>query len=139
MCSSHKQKRISYSSYGAEILAAADADDRGYNLEQTLHTLFPKRMVKHELLVDSRSLFETIKMLHQLADYKVRNVAARMRKSFETKEVNIARWIPSSPNYRDVLTERNIPMSQRLNDMLVSGNWDVDMSISRGLDAEDWQ
>lgn len=33
---SHKQKRVSYSSYGAEILACATADDRGYYLKEAL-------------------------------------------------------------------------------------------------------
>ena len=33
---SARQRRVSYSSFGAEILACADADDRGFNLRQGL-------------------------------------------------------------------------------------------------------
>lgn len=41
---SRKQRRVCHSSYGAEILACADADDRGYNLKLAMTSLFqPKR------------------------------------------------------------------------------------------------
>lgn len=136
--SSHKQKRISYSSYGAEILAAADADDRGFHLKQTLHALFPDVDLKHQLLVDSKSLFETITTLHQPGDYRLRKVVARMRDSFESKELNIVRWIPGNQNYGDALTKRNIPLSQKLNTMLASGEWNLNMSHSCQLDSDTW-
>lgn len=81
--STSKQKKISYSSYGAEILAAANADDRDYSLKQALHALFPETELKHELLVDSKSLLETITTLYQPGDSVLRKVVARMQDSFE--------------------------------------------------------
>ena len=50
---SHKQKRVSYSSYGAEIFACASADDRGYYLRQAINSIFPNRHTRHELSIDS--------------------------------------------------------------------------------------
>jgi len=38
---SAKQRRVSYSSYGAEILACTDADDRGYRIKQALKSISP--------------------------------------------------------------------------------------------------
>lgn len=134
-----KAEMISYSSYGAEILAASDADNRGYHLKEMLHAIFPDRKLKHELLVDSKSLFETITTLHQSGDYRLRKVVARMRDSFESKELNIVCWIPGSRNYGDVLVKRNIPLSRKLNSMLSSGDWNVDLSKSCELDADTWQ
>lgn len=69
---SHKQKKVCYSSYEAEILAAADADDRGYHLKESMKSLFPDRELKHELFLDSKSLFESITTLHQTGDYRLR-------------------------------------------------------------------
>lgn len=53
---SHKQKRVSYSAFGAEILAAADADYRGYDLKLSMMSLLQDKNVKHELFVDARAL-----------------------------------------------------------------------------------
>lgn len=139
MWSSHKQKRISYSSYGAEILAAADGDDRGYHLKEIIRILFPKKALKHQLLVDSKSLFETITTLHQTGDYRLRKIVARMRDSFESSELDIVRWIPGSTNFSDALTKRNLVMSKQLNEMISSGTWSIDLSSSCALDAENWK
>lgn len=62
--SSHRQKRVSYYSYGAEILACASADDREFYLKEALKSLFPRHRTRHELPVDSKALKDTIKTLH---------------------------------------------------------------------------
>ena len=51
-----KQRRVCHSSYGAEILGRADADDRGYNLKKAISSLFPLDSFKHTLNVDSKGL-----------------------------------------------------------------------------------
>ena len=43
---SRKQKRVSYSSYGSEILAAAHGDARGYYYKIEINSLFPNRYTK---------------------------------------------------------------------------------------------
>lgn len=137
-CSSHKQRRVSYSSFGAEVVAATCADDRGYDLKLSFASLFPDRPLRHELLVDSKALFETLTTLHQGEDYRLRKTVARMRISFESQELNAIRWIPGTSNYADALTKRNAPLWKKLNDMLYSGLWDVNTSHGCVLNSEEW-
>lgn len=136
---SHKQKKVSYSSYGSEILAAADADDIGFFLKGVFNELFPKTALRHELMVDSKSLFETITTLHKPEDYRLRKVVARMRDSFESSELDSIRWIPGPRNYADVLTKRNVALSRKLNNVLNSGIWLLDLTQSCSLDADTWK
>lgn len=60
---SSKQRRVSHSSYGAEILACSDADDRGFYIKEALKSI-TRVNTKHVLHVDSRGLFDTISTLH---------------------------------------------------------------------------
>lgn len=73
---SYKQKSVSYSALGAEILAAADADDRGYDLNLSLQAILRDREVKHKLYVDARALFYTITTLHEPREYRLRKTVA---------------------------------------------------------------
>lgn len=137
--SSHKQSRVSYSSYGAEILAAADADDRGFAIKCALAEMFPSRPVPHELLIDSKSLFETITTLQNSGDYRLRKTVARMRDSFESQELNVLRWIPGTENYADALTKRSLRINDRLSEMLRTGVWELDFSRGAKLDSAEWR
>lgn len=135
---SHKQRRVSYSSFGAEILAAANADDRGYDLKLSFRSLFPDRPLRHKLIVDSKALFETLTTLHQSDDYRLRKTVARIRASFESKELNIVRWIPGIVNVADALTKRNQPLSLKLNAMLCSGFLSLNDERGVELDSDTW-
>lgn len=73
---SHKQEKISYSSYCAETLATSDADDRGYHLKQALRASFPDNELKHEHLVKSELLFKAVTTLHQSSDHQLGRVVA---------------------------------------------------------------
>lgn len=73
---SHKQRRVSYSSFGAEILAASNGDDRGFDLKFSFASLFPHLPLRHKLLVDSKALFETLTTFHQVDDYRLRGTIA---------------------------------------------------------------
>lgn len=92
---------MSRSSHVAEIITAESADDIGYFLKEVLQELFPLKPIKHELLLDSKSIFETITSLHRSVDYLLRKVMANMRDSFELGELNAVRYIPSNLNYAD--------------------------------------
>lgn len=54
---SGKQKRVSYSPYGAKVLACAETDDRGYYLKVGLMSMFPGTKMRNELCTDSRCLY----------------------------------------------------------------------------------
>lgn len=56
----HRLKKVGYSSFGVEFLAAADGDDRGYLLKMIPFTLFAETQVKHRILIDSKSSYESI-------------------------------------------------------------------------------
>lgn len=130
MWSSHKQKKIRRSWYGAEIPAAADADNCGYFMKEMLHAILPGRELGNELLVDSKSLFETITTLHQSGDYRLCKVVACMRDWFESKELIVVRWISGSQNFADVLSKKNIALSKRLNYLLKDEDWNIDLTSS---------
>lgn len=62
---SHKQKIFSHLSFGAEIISAAYIDDRGYYPRETIREIFPHTNVDHEMIVDSKTIFDTITTLHE--------------------------------------------------------------------------
>lgn len=64
-----KQRRLSYSSYGAEILACADADGRRYNIQCAMQSISPSDSFSLTVIVDSKGLFETITTLYEATDY----------------------------------------------------------------------
>lgn len=112
-----KQKNISYSSRSAKIPATVEADDRGFYIKPSLYALLSDQPLKHELLVDWKSLLETITTLHQTQYDMLRRIVAHIRDYFEAKELYIVRRIPGCLNYVDILTKKSIVRSQRLNSM----------------------
>lgn len=138
MCSSHKQRRISYSSFGAELFAASAAGDRGYDVKMSTCSIFPGLPLKHELLVDSKDWFEKLTSLHQGYDYLPIVTDSRMRDSFESKELNSIRWVPGVQNVADVLTKWNTSIPTLLNNMLAEVIWSVDIGDSAVLDSDTW-
>jgi len=135
---SSKQRRVSHSSYGAEILACADADDRGFHLKKCLQSFAPTTPLKHVLHVDSRALYDTITTLHEGKEYRLRQTVERIRNSFESKELDVLRWIPGNINIADALTKRNIAMHRLLNKVAVDGSLCIDVDNGYELDSETW-
>lgn len=118
--SSSKQRRVSHSSYGAEILACSDADDRGYALRESMRAI-TNEQVRNILHVDSRGLFDTISTLHDGREYRLRQTVQRIRDSFEAGDIDILRWVPSNCNMADGLTKRNPMLQRKLNRLCLSG------------------
>lgn len=77
-----KQRRVSYSSFGAEILACAEADDRGFYVKQAIQSIFDDLKVRHELNVDSKGLYDMITTLHEGKEYRLRQTVQPIRDSF---------------------------------------------------------
>lgn len=122
---SQKQRRASYLSFGAELIAASNGDARGYSLKPSFATLFPRRPIRHKLLVDSKALFETLTTLHQADDYRLWKTVAGIRASFESRDLNVVCWIPGVAIIADPLTKRKMLLSWRMNDSISSGTWDL--------------
>ena len=118
-CSS-KQRRVVYSSFGAEILACADADNRLYGLKMGLSAMLAST-VRSELVVDSRGLFTCITTLSDQREYRLRRTVARIRESFDSEELNIMRWVKGELNLADAPTKWNPASWKLLQDVFVRG------------------
>lgn len=110
-----KQRRVSYSSFGSEILAASSADDCSYYYAMACNSILPPHGVQHELNIDSRALSDNITTLHKCREYRLRQTFQMLRNSFESGDVHVIRWIPGiemlltpppreHPNYQTYLT-----------------------------------
>lgn len=133
---SGKQRRVVYSSFGAEIIACAEADDRGYALKNGLSELLDV-IIEHELSVDSHGLFDTITTLHDSKEYRLRQTVQRIRDSFESRELDVLRWIRGFLNVADALTKRNPDSWRRLNTLLSEGIFNIDLQGSSTHGDED--
>lgn len=136
---SNKQKRVSYSPYGAEILACADADDRGYYFKSGLNSIFKDAAVRNELFTDSRCLYDTITTLHEGKDFRLRPTVQRLRNSFDSRELDFMKWIPGTINPADALTKRNPETTKLLNEMTSTGVVCIDIHSGYSLNSQTWQ
>lgn len=104
-CSS-KQRRVSYSPHGAD-LACAVADDGGYYVKSGLKGLFAGTKTRSELFTDWRCLYDTITTLHEGREHRLRTTVQFMRNCFDSRELDLRRWIPGTVNSADARTNRN--------------------------------
>lgn len=137
--SSCKQKRVCYSSYGAEILTCTDADDRGFYVKNACQAIYFDRMITHQVVVDSKGLFDTLTTLHEGKDYRLRQTVQRIRDSFDSGEMDSLMWVKGKVNIADVLTKHNPVMHRLLNRAMVSGIYDVSNFQSFQLDSATWK
>lgn len=136
---STKQKRISHSSYGAEILACAEADDRGYYLKMGLRSLFPKANMRNEITIDSRGLYDTISTLHEGCEYSLRQTVQRIRDSFESGKVDVIRWDRGSSNVADALPKRNYKLWKDLKVICYTGCLPADLLRGQSRHSAEWK
>lgn len=133
-----RQKRVSYSSYGAEILACTEAYDRGFNIKCALKSISPLDDFPQILNVDSKALFDTITTLHEGKEYRLRQTVQRIRDSFESKELNMLRWIQGNVNIADALTKRNPALHKLLNRVAATRNLELPEHLPFYLDSKTW-
>lgn len=86
---SQKKRRISNSSYGAEILSFADGDDRGLSGKTCVNELASGSKGDHILHCDFRELFATIATLDNGREYRLRQIVQGNRDSFEVDGADI--------------------------------------------------
>ena len=137
--SSSKQHRVTYSSFGAEIIACAAADDRAYYLRQGVRALLDDSSIKSHINIDSRGLFDTLTTLHDGRDYRLRQTVQRIRDSFDGNDIDVLRWIRGSDNVADALTKRNIVLYRLLNDICVDGTLHIALDQGYELDSHEWK
>ena len=119
---SSKQGRVSYSSVGAEILAAAESTDRSALLPACIQNLFgADDLLPLVLTVDSFGLHSTITTLHEGRDYRLRPTVARLRDSLDSGEIAVMQWVPGKTNLADALTKINPHSFSLLNESMQTG------------------
>lgn len=89
----HKQLKVSYYSFGDEILEAVDADDRGYDMKMSFNAILSYFSLLHELLVYSRALFDTITAIHKAKESSLINTVSFMRNAFKSEYLDAFKWI----------------------------------------------
>lgn len=136
---SHKQNGVKYSAYRAQILPAAYADNRAYYFLIGRKSLFPKTPTKHEMIVNSRGLYDTITTLHNGNEYRLWLTIQRLRHSFESMELDWIRWIPGTEKFSDALAKRNRIFYVILNDMCSSGIWNANLRSGYNMNSEKWK
>lgn len=136
---SSKQRRVSHSSYGAEILACSDADDRGYYVKQAIRAITNRKEPRHILHVDSRGLFDTISTLHDGKEYRLRQTVQRIRDSFESGDIDVLRWIPTGLNFADTLTKLCTSIQRKFNKFCATGQLTIESTNMRQLESKDWK
>lgn len=98
----------------------------------------PFTPLRHDSMVYSKSLFKTITTLHQGDYYRLRVTVARVRSSFESRELNSLLCIPGTVNVADALTNRNVNTSLLVNKFLAEVMWCVNITNSAFLDSGTW-
>jgi hypothetical protein len=82
-------KRVSFSSTSAEIVAAANAADRGLALTAIVRQFAsaPKNVL-FELTLNSRGTLDTMATLHEGRDFRLRPTVCLLRVAFSSGEIN---------------------------------------------------
>ena len=125
---SSKQSRVSFSSVGAEILAAAAAADRSSLMTEGIRAIHSaQNPLPLVLNVDSLGLHATISTVHEGRDYRLRPTVSRLRDSFESGEIAVLQWIEGQKNIADALTKRNVAMYRKVNHICTSGKIDPEI------------
>ena len=133
----HKQRRVSHSSFDAEILAAAQGDDCGFAIKQAMATI-TRMETRSTLLVDSESIFDTLTTLHEGNEYRLRQTVQQLRDSFESKEFDRIRWIQGKVNLADALTKMKNDTQELLKTTLSSGKLNLPPHNAPELDSRYW-
>lgn len=115
------KKKISHSSYGAEFISFADADDLEYYLETNISATMQRQDILHPLLVDSKGLYDTIKTLYERHDFRLRQTVQCTGDSFKTHDIEKFRWIGGKHDREDALAKRNRASLRFLNSVLFVG------------------
>lgn len=76
------------------------------------------------LVLNSLGFHTTKARLHEGKDYRLRPAVARIRDSYESKEVDELIWIPGTQNVADALKKRNINIQRVLGKILAKGKFD---------------
>lgn len=101
VCSSYNQSQVSYSSFGPEILAAGDAEDKEFDITMFSDSIFTPSKMRHDVYVDARWLFDSTTTIYKPRDYLLQKTVARMCHSFEAGYPTGVSWVDGKDNLAD--------------------------------------
>lgn len=73
----HKQNSVFYSAFNGGILAAADKDNRGYDVKMSLRYILENVKLRYEMFVDARAILDTLNTVQVPLEYRIRNTVTR--------------------------------------------------------------
>jgi Reverse transcriptase (RNA-dependent DNA polymerase) len=103
---SHRQRRVSASSYGAEILAAEFGCELSLSLLPGLALLF-RAPLPCTLATDSRGLWTALHAIERPLSFRMRASTTNIREFLERRRIAGLLWIPGRTNLADSLTKRS--------------------------------
>lgn len=124
--------------YGAEILASATADDKGYDVRQCLPSLTRNDAITHTMNVESKGLFDTLSTLHEGREYRFRQTGQQIRNSFDSGDLDELQWIEGRVNIADGFTKDNHETQKMLHRVTATGRLEFTNHKSHQLTGMDW-
>ena len=115
---SHKQRRVSHSSYAAEVLALAEGDEEVYHLNLVFEELHIPAV--GALGTDSRTAFDCSTTDHLARDLRARATVAGIRDNWIAGTHDIMS-VEGKHNMSDAGTKRNYEMWSELHTLMASG------------------
>lgn len=138
LCSS-KQRRVIYSSYGAEIFACTYAGGRVFHIKQAFKSFSPMEHVPYVLCVDSKGLYDTTTTFHEGNEYRIKQAVRGIRDYFESGELDVLMWVEGRFNIADALTKMNNVTHRLLNRVISTGRLDFPAHRSFELCGNEWK
>lgn len=134
-----KRKRISYSSYGAEILGCTGAHGRGFNFKMAMPSVsHGTAHIPNVLNIDSKGLYDTITTLDEGKEYRLRQTVQRIRDSFEPEDLDILRCVQGIAKVANAINKRNPIVHRMLNKIASTGRLILPSHQSFKLNSSDW-
>lgn len=137
--SSSKHRCVTHSSSGAEVIATAKGNDRTFHFKEELQALDSVWEMEGRLIVESKSLNDTITTLHENREFRLRQTVQRLRDSFESGQLNRIRWVHTFANLADSPTKRNHCMHRLLDRVCQNGLLLFPSNESVEADFKNWQ
>lgn len=124
---STKQCSVTYSSFGAEILACSDADNQGFEMKTKPQNIFWHGYISHRILLVSKALFDIINTIHECRELRLHRTVNMIKNAFESRERDTLTWIAGSMNIADASTKQSVNQSKKNNESFADGHLTINI------------
>ena len=134
---SKKQTRVSHSAFGAEVIAASDADDDSFAMKLVLEDIGYE--MYNVLVTDSHGLMDTTTTEKLAREKRARRTIQRIRDSFVNRDLEEVRWLEGTRNIADAGTKSNHEMWKKLGQHVEQGTMPVDFCQNAPARGDWWR